>query len=341
MSRFAERPHCYVIAEAGSNHDGRYAQAEALIDAAAEAGADAVKFQMFKAAQLYTRGAGRSEYLGREESIYDIIEAMEMPPEWLPGLARLAEEADLDFLVSAFDETSLALVDPFVPVHKCASYEMTHLPLVRAMAKTGKPLIMSTGTADLVEVANSLGAAEAAGASEVVLLQCTAAYPTPPSQVNVRAMTELRRLGVAVGLSDHSRDPEVAPCAAVALGARVVEKHFTLSNRLSGPDHAFAVEPDELRRMVSRIRQTEQVLGHGRKEVLKVEEELRSFARRSIFTTRSVAPGETLGPDNLAILRCGTKHPGLSPSEWETVLGKPAAHELPAGRGLRRDDVAA
>ena len=341
MSRFEQRPHCYVIAEAGSNHDGRYAQAEALIDTAAEAGADAVKFQMFQASKLYTRAAGRSEYLGREESIYDIIAAMEMPPQWLPGLAKRAEEADLDFLVSAFDEASLALVDPYVPVHKCASYEMTHLPLVRAMAATGKPLIMSTGTANLPEVEQSLLAAQEAGCPQVVLLQCTAAYPAPLADVNVRAMTELRSLGVEVGLSDHSRDPVVAPCAAVALGARVIEKHFTLSNRLSGPDHAFALEPHELRRMVERIRATETALGHGHKEVLGVEEELRSFARRSIFTTRAIAMGEPLGPENIAVLRCGIQKPGLSPSAWDSVQGKTALRDLPGGRGLRRSDVAA
>ena len=341
MSRFDTRPHCYVIAEAGSNHDGRYAQAEALIDTAAEAGADAIKFQMFKASKLYTKEAGRSGYLGREASIYDIIASMELPAQWLPGLAERAELADLDFLVSAFDEASLELVDPYVPVHKCASYEMTHLPLVRAMATLGKPLIMSTGTANLPEVEQSLHAATEAGCPKVVLLQCTAAYPTPLADVNVRAMTELRSLGVDVGLSDHSRDPVVAPCAAVALGARVIEKHFTLSNRLSGPDHAFALEPQELRRMVERIRATEVALGHGRKEVLGVEAELRSFARRSIFTTRQVDAGEPLGPDNIAVLRCGVQKPGLSPSAWESVQGKPARHGLPAGHGLRQDDVAA
>ena len=247
----------------------------------------------------------------------------------------------MDFLVSAFDEASLELVDPYVPVHKCASYEMTHLPLVRAMATLGKPLIMSTGTANLPEVEQSLHAATEAGCPKVVLLQCTAAYPTPLVDVNVRAMTELRSLGVDVGLSDHSRYPVVAPCAAVALGARVIEKHFTLSNRLSGPDHAFALEPQELRRMVERIRATEVALGHGRKEVLGVEAELRSFARRSIFTTRQVDAGEPLGPDNIAVLRCGVQKPGLSPSAWEAVQGKPARHGLPAGHGLRQDDVAA
>lgn len=341
MSRFSERSHCYVIAEAGSNHDGRLEQAEALIDVAAEAGADAVKFQMFKASRLYTRDAGQSAYLGRTESIYDIIAAMEMPAAWLPVLAQRAADADLDFLVSAFDEESLALVDPFVPVHKCASYEMTHLPLVRAMAATGKPLVMSTGTANLDEVEVSLRAAQEAGCAEVVLMQCTAAYPTPPADVNVRAMHSLARLGVEVGLSDHSRDPVIAPCAAVALGARVIEKHYTLSNHLPGPDHAFAVEPHELARMVSSIRATELALGHGRKEALEVETELRGFARRSIFTIRDIDAGEVLGPDNLAVLRCGNAAPGLDPSAWDEVIGKVARHPVPARRGLRSNDVCA
>ena len=339
MSRLSERQGCYIIAEAGSNHDGRYQQAEALIDVAADAGADAIKFQMFKAERLYAQNAGVSAYLGRDESIVDIIKSMEMPESWLGDLSRAAEAVGLEFLVSAFDETSLAAVDPFVAAHKCASYEMTHLPLVRAMARTGKPLIMSTGTANLEEVEASLTAAQQAGALEVILLQCTAAYPTPRRDVNVRAMLTLAGLGVDAGLSDHSRDPTIAPCAAVALGARVIEKHFTLSNRLSGPDHQFAVEPDELRQLVTAVRATEEVLGDGRKRSPAIEDELRSFARRSIFTTRPIVAGETLGPGNIAVLRAGRQEHGLGPAEWEWVLGKTASRTLPAQQGLGRSDV--
>ena len=339
MKQFGSDGPCYIIAEAGSNHDGDLDQAKELIAVAAEAGADAIKFQMFKAARLYTERAGPSAYLGRGESIVDIVRAMEMPEAWLPILSNAAREAGLDFMISAFDEESLETVDPFVAVHKCASYEMTHLPLVRTMARTSKPLIVSTGTASLEEVAVTLEAARGCAGAEIVLLQCTAAYPTPLADVNVRAMLALASLGTPVGLSDHSRDPVIAPSAAVSLGACVVEKHFTLSNHLDGPDHRFALEPDELCAMVRAIRATERALGDGRKEPRAVESELREFARRSIFTTREITKGEPLSTSNLAVLRCGVQDPGLPPDQWERVLGRIAVRDLASQTGLRSDDV--
>jgi N-acetylneuraminate synthase len=332
---------CFIVAEAGSNHDGSLDRAKRLIDAAADARADAVKFQLFRAAKLYPRSAGRSEYLGLPRSIYDVIEAMEMPPDWLPILAAHARERGLVFFAAPFDEESADLLDEHVDLFKIASYEMTHHPLLQHVARKGKPVILSTGTARLDEVAQSVEAFLATGNEDLVLLQCTAKYPTPIEALNVRALVTLReRFGLATGLSDHSRDPVVGPVTAVALGANVIEKHFTLDNDLPGPDHPFAVEPDELAKLVSRVREAEAALGTGRKEVLGVEQELRSFSRRALFTTAAVRAGEAFTAENVAALRTGNREAGLPPRELERVLGRRASRDLAAESPLHQDDLA-
>ncbi|MCC6555698.1 MAG: GNAT family N-acetyltransferase, partial [Polyangiaceae bacterium] len=291
--------------------------------------ADAVKFQTFRADRLYPRSAGRSDYLGDERSIYDIIRAMEMPPEWLPILAEHARARGVAFLSSTFDEASVELVDPHVDAFKCASYEMTHEPLLRFMARRGKPLLLSTGTATLPEVEDAVCAARAAGNHDLVVLQCTAAYPAPLESINARALVTMRgALDVLTGLSDHSRDPIAAPVTAAALGAVVLEKHFTLSNHLPGPDHAFAVEPAELAEMIRRVREVERARGSGEKVVHPVEEELRRFARRSVFATRRIEPGERLSTECSAVLRAGKLEPGLAPKDYPEALGREVIRPL-------------
>lgn len=331
----------YVVAEAGSNHNGSFEQALRLVDVAAEAGADAVKFQHFKAARLYPRSAGESDYLNVPRPIYDIIHEMETPDDWVPALAAHCRQRGIDFLSSAFDEASADLLEPFVPAFKVASYEMTHVPLLRHLARKGKPLIISTGAAALPEVLHVIDVVRREGNEQMIVLQCTAKYPTPLAAVNARALVALREAtGLCTGLSDHSRDPVVAPVVAVALGACLVEKHFTLSNRLPGPDHAFAIEPDELATLVRRVREAEQALGHGRKETLPEEEELRGFARRSIFATRDIKPGETLAADNVGVLRCGKLGSALPPEALDRVLGRAAARLIAAETLIRLEDLA-
>jgi N-acetylneuraminate synthase len=320
---------CFVIAEAGSNHNGSLAQARQLIDVAATAGADAVKFQTFRAAKLYTRSAGTSDYLALDRPIYDIIADMEMPYEWIPELADHCRRRAVQFLSSAFDEESVDRVDPFVTGFKIASYEMNHLPLVRHVAAKGKPMIVSTGTADLAEVATTVAALRATGNDQLVLLQCTASYPAPIASLNLRAIqTFTATFGVPAGLSDHSADPLVGPLAAVALGASVIEKHFTLSRELSGPDHRFAVEPDELGLMIRKIRDVESALGSGTKDVHPVERELRAFARRSIFATRAIARGEKFSRENVAVLRCGKLVGALQPDDFPRLLTRRATRDV-------------
>jgi sialic acid synthase SpsE len=332
---------CFVIAEAGSNHNGSRETALKLIDAAADAGADAVKFQTFEAKRLYPKNAGKSDYLKDETPIFDIIAAMEMPREWLPALQAHAHARGLAFISSPFHEEAVDLLDPFVDAFKIASYELTHEPLLKAVAARKKPVFVSTGAATSEEAVKAVATLEAAGCEELVVFQCTASYPTPPEAANVSALVTLRNaLGVPTGLSDHTRDPCVAPMVAAALGAAAIEKHFTLSNRLPGPDHAFAVEPAELALLVRRVRDVESVIGSGSKEVHAVEEELRDFARRSIFSTRAIKRGERFTRDNVDVLRQGKLGSGLPPSELERVLGSVAARDVASEVPLSAEDLA-
>jgi sialic acid synthase SpsE len=339
--RIGEGHPCYVIAEAGSNHNGSFEQACRLIDVAADVGADAVKFQVFHAERLYPRAAGFSDYLKVAKSIYDIIAELEMPLEWIPGLASRCTERGVQFLASAFDEASVDALDPFVSAYKVASYEMTHYPLLRYVAGKGKPVIISTGTATMDEVADMVAECGRIGLESLAIMQCTAAYPAPLDALNLRVIPARHaRFGVPVGFSDHSREPIVGPAAACAVGASLVEKHFTLSNLLPGPDHKFALEPEDLRAMVRAIRETELTLGAGEKVPHPVEAELRGFARRSIFTVRAVKAGELLSEGNLAVLRCGKLPAGLEPRDYPNVIGRRAKKDLPAEHTIRRDDFA-
>ncbi len=329
----------FITAEAGSNHNRNFEQAQHLIDVAVAAGADAVKFQVFRADRLYPQGAGRSDYLKSSKPIYDIITEMEMPYEWVSDLANYCLERGVQFQASIFDEESVDVVDPYVDSFKIASYEMTHFPLIRYVAEKGKPVIISTGTASLDEVAATVEEFRRTGNRGLILMQCTGAYPAPLESLNVRAVSTMKAaFGVPVGFSDHSRDPLVGPLAAVAVGANLIEKHFTLSNELTGPDHRFALEPSELRLMIQKVREVEIALGSGEKIIHSVEAELRRFARRSIFAIKDIAEGEIFTRENIAILRCGNLPPGLEPEHFEEILGKHAQHNISAEQAIRERD---
>lgn len=331
---------CFIIAEAGSNHNGNLEQAKKLIEIAAEAGADAVKFQTFRAPKLYPKNAGVSNYLGIERQIYDIIAEMEMPYDWIPTLAEHCAQHGVEFISSPFDEESADRLEPFVPAYKIASYEMTHLPLVRYIARKGKPVIISTGAANLDEVGETVAAFRETGNDQLILLQCTASYPAPLESLNIRVVQTLRsEFDVPSGLSDHSLDAFLAPLVAVSLGACLIEKHFTFSNKLPGPDHKFAVEPHGLSEMVRRIREAEQSLGDGRKEFSPVEAELRAFARRSIFATSSIPAGTKLTKENIAVLRCGQLGAGLPPQSFDELLGRTTASEIEVGSLICLNDL--
>lgn len=334
---------CYIIAEAGSNHDGVLAQAHSLIDAAAAAGCDAVKFQVFRPEELVSRTAPHAAYLrgmiGVEGTIFDLFTSMAIDRSWLPGLAAHARARSIHFLATPFDTEAVDTLvgeDVNVPALKNASAELWHLPLLRHAAETGRPLIISTGMADLDDVRDAVETAIAAGSKSLALLHCTVRYPAPAEGMNLRALTVLREtFGVPVGLSDHS-EGGWAPIAAVTLGASIVEKHFTLSRKLRGPDHAFAMEPNELRDLVGAIRATEEGLGDGRKVRRECEEEIYAISRRNLVASTNLRRGDVLREHDLAILRSQL---GLAPKHKAAAIGRRLVRDVPAGHPITWDDL--
>lgn len=338
----------YIIAEAGSNWrlgspERDRAMARALIDAAAEAGADAVKFQTFRPETIYVANAGQSGYLkeaGIKEDIVSIFSDLAMPYEMIHELADDCRRCRMDFLSTPFSEADFKAVDPYVPLHKIASYELSHIRLLELAARSGKPLILSTGASSEEEIAWAVRTFHENGGQHLTLLQCTAKYPAEAETMNLLTIPRLiHRFNVPVGLSDHSRDPILAPVAAVALGASVIEKHFTLSHRLPGPDHSFALLPEELRQMVQAIRQAELMRGTGIKTVQPAEQELRAFARRGVQALHPIAKGTLLQEGkNIAILRPGNQTLGVHPKFLVEIEGRKAAREIAAGSGLLPGD---
>ncbi|MEE9457909.1 MAG: N-acetylneuraminate synthase family protein [bacterium] len=340
----------FIVGEAGSNWragelGGDEERAHKLIDAAAEAGCDAVKFQVFRAETIYAPGAGQSDYLakaGIHEDALELLRGLEMPYEMLAGLAAHARERGLEFMASAFSVADARAVDPHVTVHKVASSELNHFRLLEFLTATGKPLLMSTGAGTYADIQRALDFVRAAADVPIALLQCTAAYPAPPEAVNLLAIPKLAdTFGAVAGLSDHSADPVAAPAAAVALGAKVVEKHFTLDSGLPGPDHSFAIEPHELAAMVRAIRLVETMRGSGEKEIQAAEEELFRYSQRAIQATRDVAAGDVLREgENVDILRPGKNPKGLNPFRIVDVNGRRATRDIPAGDGIQEGDFA-
>jgi N-acetylneuraminate synthase len=331
---------CFIIAEAGSNHNGNFEIALRLIDVAAHAGADAVKFQLFRARTLYSTKAGSIDVERVGAPIYDALAKLEMPIEWIPVLADYCRKQRIVFLCSVFDEASADVVSAYVPAFKIASYEVSHIPLIRHIAAKNRPIILSTGTAELAEVEEAVTAIRQIGVRDIILLQCTAEYPAPMDSLNLRALVTMKKIfGVPTGLSDHSRDPVLAPTLAVALGAHVIEKHFTLGNRLPGPDHEFALEPRELALMIDRVRQAEAVLGSGVKRRLAVEGKRTAFGRRSIFASQDIRTGEVFTAQNISVLRCGEQRPGLHPRDYSKILGSKALRPINAGDPVSSEDV--
>jgi N-acetylneuraminate synthase len=326
----------YVIAELSANHRNRFEEAARLVHAAKEAGADAVKLQTYTPDTLTLRSdkepfriRGGTLWDGR--TLYDLYREASMPWEWQPKLKVLAEDLGLDFFSSAFDATAVDFLEQIgVPVHKVASLEIVDLPLIKKMAATGKPLIISTGTATLEEIREAVETARAAGAADVALLKCTSAYPAPPEEMNLRTIAHLAQtFAVTVGLSDHTLGIAV-PVAAVALGASIVEKHFTLSRSAPGPDSAFSLEPEEFKAMVAAIRTAEKSLGEERYGAGK--EEAKSLAyRRSLFIVRDVKAGERLTEQNVRSIRPGG---GLHPRHLPEVVGQSARRNIEAGTPL-------
>lgn len=317
---------CYIIAEAGVNHNGSMAIAMALIDAAADAGADAVKFQTFRAGCLVVRHAEKAAYQKRQdaahESQLEMLSGLELSHDDHVQLISHCRSRGIQFLSTAFDSGSADYLDSLsLPFVKIPSGEITNLPRLRSAVIPGRRIILSTGMANLGEVEAALIALEKEGASwdDIIVLHCHTDYPTRFNDVNLLAMQTMSSAfpGIRVGYSDHTLGIEV-PVAAVALGACLIEKHFTLDRTLPGPDHAASLQPDELRSMVTAVRNVENALGHGRKEPSASESINKLVVRKSIVAACQITAGEMLTAANLTVKRPGS---GISPMRWDEVLG--------------------
>ena len=324
---------CYVIAEAGANHNRDLDIARKLIDVAADAGADAVKFQTYSGKTLYSTKTPRFDYLDDEladKPAHELLEEIALPCDWQPILAEHCRDRKVEFLSSPFDRQAVDELDALnVGAFKIASFELVDLPFIRYAAARRRPLIMSTGMASLGEIEEAITAAREAGCDEIALLQCASLYPAPPHIMNLRSIPAMHAaFGVPVGLSDHTRGTHIA-VAAVALGACVVEKHYTLDRSLPGPDHPFAAEPDELRDLVAQIRDTEAAFGDGVKRGPSSEEleEMYAKARRSVVAATDIPEGTVITADMLTIKRPGY---GVKPKYLELLVGRTARTNIEA-----------
>lgn len=321
-----------IIAEAGVNHNGDMDLARQLIDAAATADADRVKFQTFSADRLVTPNAKKAEYQSEatddSESQHAMLRRLELTREMHEELIAHCRGRDIEFFSAGFDVESVdLLVGLGLESFKIPSGEVTNFPYLRHVGRYSKPVILSTGMATLGEIEAAIGALEAAGTPRamITLLHCTTEYPTPMSDVNLRAMVSLRdAFGVAVGYSDHTQGIEVA-IAAVALGATVIEKHFTISRGLPGPDHKASLEPTELTAMVESIRNIERSLGDGVKRLTASEARNKPIVRKSLVAARAIRAGESFSEANVTVKRPGT---GVSPMRWDEVLGRRAPRDF-------------
>jgi N,N'-diacetyllegionaminate synthase len=324
----------FIVAEAGVNHNGKVELGKKLVDAAKVSGADAVKFQTFKVHKVVTKYAGKADYQKQayqKESQYEMLRKLELSFEDIKELFDYARHRHIMFLSSAFDEESVDLLDRLgVSAFKVASGEITNFPLLRYIAEKKKPVILSTGMSTCEEVEEALGTLRKGRAKDIVLLHCVTSYPARVEDANLRTIETLRnRFKLPVGFSDHTLSIAV-PVAAAALGAVLIEKHFTLGKDLPGPDHRASLEPSEFKQMVMAIREVEKSLGDGEKRLTADEEEIRKAARRSIVARVRIPKGTVIREDMLDFKRPGT---GLRPGDLGKVVGKKAI------KGIEADEL--
>jgi sialic acid synthase SpsE len=323
---------CYVIAEAGANHNRDLGLARELIDVAADASADAVKFQVYSGRALYSSRTPRFNYLRElaDRPAAELLEDVALPREWIAGLAEHARARGIHFFATPFDAQAVEeLRAAGAQAMKIASFELVDLELIAAAAATGLPLILSCGMASYGEIEDALEAAARAGAQRVALLRCASLYPSPPEIMNLRAIGTMRSaFGVPVGLSDHTTGIAVA-LGARGLGMELLEKHFTLDRSMAGPDHPFAIEPDELRELVKGIRAIELAFGNGRLEGPSAPEaeEMYRLARRSLIAACDIAAGTVIAREHLVVKRPGY---GIAPKQIGLVVGRTARVDIEA-----------
>jgi N,N'-diacetyllegionaminate synthase len=328
--KIGEGEPCFIIAEAGSNHNGSMEQARRLIDCAADSGADAIKFQSFKAGKLFNEV--------KNKNVVDVLEKIELREDWYKELIGHSLKKGIMFLSSAFDEGSADLLDRLgVPAHKIASYELVHIPLLEHVAKLNKPMIISTGMANENEVKNAVDCVNEAGNDQVVLLHCVSQYPARSENLNLRSIATLKKkYDCPAGFSDHN-DTIYASIAAVALGANVIEKHITISRLLPGPDHHYALEPAAFKEMVNGIREVEKMPGNEQIMPAKCEISERRW-RRAVYAARDIPAGSTIVKDMLMVVRPAPEG-SLAPEHFKYVLGKKIKYRVEKGSFLTKDMV--
>ena len=319
----------YIIAEAGVNHNGDINLAYQLVDAAKAAGVDCIKFQTFKSENLVSHTAQKAEYQKAatgDSSQQDMLKQLELSFGEFVSLKEYCDRKGICFLSTPFDFESIEFLNSIeMPFWKIPSGEVTNYPYLVALAKTGKPVVMSTGMCEMQEIEDAIAVLRENGASDIKLLHCNTEYPTPYEDVNLRAMKTLRdAFGVEVGYSDHTKGIEV-PIAAVAMGASVIEKHFTLDRNMEGPDHKASLEPQELKQMVDSIRHIEAALGSGDKRPSPSEKKNMAVARKSIVAAARIKAGDILTEENITVKRPGN---GICPMRWKEVLGTRAVRDF-------------
>ena len=330
-----------IIAEAGVNHNGNFELAKKLIDKAVEGGADIVKFQTCKAENVISRYADKAEYqkvtTGEADSQLEMVRKLMLTYEEYGKLKEYCDEKGIEFLSTAFDLPSVDYLHSIgMRRWKIPSGEITNLPLLIKIAKLHEPIIMSTGMSELSEVADAVRVLKENGAQDITLLHCTTEYPAPYEDVNLKAMDTMREaFGLPVGYSDHTKGLEI-PVAAVAMGACVIEKHFTLDRNMEGPDHKASIEPDELKSMVDQIRHVEVAIGNGEKKVSASEQKNQDIARKSIIAKTAIKAGDVFSEDNITTKRPGS---GINPMRWFDLLGKTAKHDYQEDYLIEKDEL--
>jgi len=336
--------HTFIIAEAGSNwksgstYNDDLNQAKQLIKIASRCGADAVKFQTFRSETLYAHNAGTSDYLAQEgldAPINEIFENLSMPYDMISELSQFCQESGILFMSTPFSVDDAKQIDPYVHLHKIASYEINHVRLLEYLGNTGKPILISTGASTLSDIDFALKSIKQFEPT-LALMQCTSKYPTSFESLNLSVIPNLKKLyECPIGFSDHSLDPVIGPVLAIGYGATIIEKHFTIDRKLPGPDHKFALIPSELEYMINSIRSADLAKGTGIKEILPVENELAKFAKRKLQSTKDILKGEKLiEGKNFDILRPGNRIQGVSPKLLKEINGKHSKKSIKKGDGI-------
>lgn len=321
--------HVCIIAEAGVNHNGDIKLAKKMVDVAKQAGVDYIKFQTFSPEKLVSKYAQKAKYqkenTNSDESQLKMLQKVALSKSEFKQLKEYCSEVGIGFISTPFDDDSINFLEEFdMDFWKIPSGEITNLPYLEKIANTGRKVIMSTGMCEVEEILNAISVLENNGTNDIVLLHCNTQYPTPYEDVNLKAMYAIEKAtGKPVGYSDHTQGIEV-PIAAVAMGAVVIEKHFTLDKGMDGPDHKASLEPDELTQMVSSIRKIEKALGDGKKEPSESEKENINVARKSIVASKTIKKGTVFSEDNITVKRPGN---GISPMRWYEVIGQTAMRD--------------